>query len=74
MLCFPEFRSSVAYNSYLAQMSEAWRLLARIFQMSFALLWLAHITACLWNAIGRNIAGDTGAFWEWSSLSQCAFV
>jgi len=51
-----------------AQMSEAWRLLARIFQMSFALLWLAHITACLWNAIGRNIAGDTGEIWVDTTL------
>jgi len=46
-----------------AQMSEAWRLLARICQMSFFLLWFAHITACIWNALGDIQFGDTREVW-----------
>mmetsp|Transcript_21924 Transcript_21924/g.50070 ORF Transcript_21924/g.50070 Transcript_21924/m.50070 type:complete len:1143 (-) Transcript_21924:130-3558(-) len=58
------FRFIALMNQLMeAQMSEAWRLLARISQMSFALLWFAHITACVWNAIGDVGFGDTAEAW-----------
>jgi len=47
-----------------SRLSEAWRLCAKVLQMSCAMLWFAHFAACLWFAIGKNgPTGVTGEHW-----------
>jgi len=51
-----------------AQMSELWRMLVRILQISISLLWLGHLCACAWWSLGKfGPKGEINA--DWTELS-----
>jgi len=54
-----------AMNNFMeAQLSEAWRMMVRILQISASLIWLGHLCACGWYAVGIGMPkGELGEDW-----------
>mmetsp|Transcript_60088 Transcript_60088/g.143180 ORF Transcript_60088/g.143180 Transcript_60088/m.143180 type:complete len:1070 (-) Transcript_60088:62-3271(-) len=59
------FRVMSAFNSFMeAHLSEAWRMMVRILQITSLLVWIGHIVACIWYHIGKyGPMGSTGERW-----------
>mmetsp|Transcript_43773 Transcript_43773/g.101115 ORF Transcript_43773/g.101115 Transcript_43773/m.101115 type:complete len:1060 (-) Transcript_43773:151-3330(-) len=54
-----------ACNHYLeSRLSEAWRMMVRILELAFLLVWIGHLVACFWFQIGRYQPDtSTGESW-----------
>jgi len=54
-----------AVNVYMeAQLSESWQMMVRILQISACVVWLVHLTACSWYAVGFGAPkGEIGFSW-----------
>mmetsp|Transcript_5420 Transcript_5420/g.13145 ORF Transcript_5420/g.13145 Transcript_5420/m.13145 type:complete len:1045 (+) Transcript_5420:46-3180(+) len=54
-----------AVNMFMeAELTEAWRMMVRILQLTATLLWLGHLCACGWYAVGIGAPrGEIGETW-----------
>mmetsp|Transcript_11897 Transcript_11897/g.27739 ORF Transcript_11897/g.27739 Transcript_11897/m.27739 type:complete len:1107 (+) Transcript_11897:188-3508(+) len=63
--------AKVIYDYMESQMSAAWIVLLRTLQFSVLILWMTHVVACAWFALGKYAAADShGTHWIDMSVSE----
>mmetsp|Transcript_33862 Transcript_33862/g.79165 ORF Transcript_33862/g.79165 Transcript_33862/m.79165 type:complete len:1027 (+) Transcript_33862:66-3146(+) len=65
-----------AFNMYMeAELSESWRMVVRILQISGFLIWMGHLCACAWYAIGTGAPrGEVNESWIDTPLGRNGYI